>query len=674
MKDDRKELNNGAEPVLWFGLVALGFHLYIDLEVLFASFGLTHPMATMQINKLLAGMPGLGHPYWTKLAAGICIGWYSYANRGVKSATLTRKEVLKGLGLGVGLFVGSIPMLGSGWLLSIMGVFYLSVGYLLLTTVGVLYIIKGAQGLNRLIDFSLANDMFNRQNESFPQEQVKIETPYSVNIQTRYTYLNKLYTGWLNISAPFRATMVMGTPGSGKTYGIVNSIIRQHIEKGFSMYIYDWKFPTLSLIAFNAMVRHKKNLPNNLRFYCINFDNPRKSHRCNPLDPSYMPQIDDAFETAKIMMLNMNKSWIGKEGDIWADSAINYTTALLWFLCTYQKGKYCTFPHLVELMTIDYRKIFPIMMANPDLEGYMAMFVSAYNGGAMEMLEGQVNTARTGLARLSSPSIYWAMSANDFTLDINNPKAPKILCMANNSKKKNLYGAAVGLFNARVLNQINTPGQHPCSVVIDELPTIYFQGLSDLIATGRENKIAVTLSLQDFSQAESAYGKAEAESIRNTVGTWISGAVSGQTAKSMEDRIGKNVQRKQSITIQTDDTTHGITTELAPMVPAAKIGQLKSGEFVGVVAGDYGNEGNLKAFNATVVIDEKSFKGEQKVKELPDFSIFAQDGPSVQDMVKENYYLIKLETKKIVEDELARLAIDVDAKPKKTTRKHDRSN
>lgn len=659
MKDDRKELNKTSEIVLYFGLFALAFHFYTELSGFFDSFGLTHPISNRMIGNFLKGSPKLENDYWTKLFAGVCIGGYSYANRGVKSATLTREDVLKDLGIGTALFVGCVLMLSSDWLLSWLGLFWLSVTYMVVTVAGVLYIIKGAQGLNRVIDFGLANDMFNRQNETFPQEQNKIETPYSVNIQTRYTFQKKIHIGWLNLAAPFRGMMITGIPGSGKTFAIVNSIIRQHIAKGFSMYIYDWKFPSLAKIAFNAMMRHSKNLPKNLRFYCINFDDPRKSHRCNPLDPTYMPQIDDALETAKIMMLNMNKSWIGKEGDIWADSAINYTTALLWFLRTYQDGKYCTFPHLVELMTIDYRKLFPIMMANPDLEAYMTMFVSAYNGGAMEMLEGQVNTARTGLARLSSPSIYWAMSANDFTLDINNPKEPKILCIANNSKKKNLYGAAVGLFNARVLNQINIPGQHPCSVVIDELPTLYFQGLSDLIATGRENKIAVTLSLQDFSQAESAYGKTEAESIRNTVGTWISGAVSGQTAKSMEDRLGKNVQRKQSINIQTDDTTHGITTELQPMVPAAKIGQLKSGEFVGVVAGDYGNEGDLKAFNAAVVIDEKSYKREQKAKELPDFSIFATDGQSVEQVVRENYLRIKAETKQLVEDELSRLGAEI---------------
>lgn len=659
MKDDRKQLNQGSETLLWFGLAALGFHLYVELHTLFESLGWSHPFSDTLISRFLTNSPGLKNHYWTKLAAGVGIGWYSYANRGVKSATLARKAVLQDIGIGIVLFVGSIPMLTSETLISWLGVFWLSITYLLVTLVGVLYLIKGMQGLNRLLTISPGSDTFNRENETFPQEERKIETPFSINIQTKYTYQNRERTGWINIANPFRGTMLLGTPGSGKTFAIMNTIIRQHIAKGFSLYVYDWKFPDLSLVTFNAMLASRKHLPQNLGFYCINFDNPRKSHRCNPLDPLYMPQIDDAYETAKIMMLNMNKQWIGKDGDIWADSAINYTTALLWFLRTYQDGKYCTFPHLVEMMTIDYRKIFPVLMAHPDLEGYMTLFVSAYNGGAMEMLEGQVGTARSGLAKLGSPALYWAMSANDFTLDINNPDHPKILCVANNNKKKNLYGAAVGLFNARILNQINTPGQHPCSVVIDELPTIYFQGLGDLIATGRSNKIAVTLSLQDFSQAEAAYGKPEAEVIRNTVGTWIAGAVSGQTAKAMEERLGKNVQRKQSITIQTDDTSHGITTELQPMVPAAKIGQLRAGQFVGVVAGAYGQEGDLKAFNADAVIDEKAFEGEQKMKELPDFSIFVNDGRSVEEVVKENFLRIKSETKQIIEDELARLGTEL---------------
>lgn len=675
MRDDRKELTKGNEILLWAGLVVLGLHFYIELHSFFSSLGWAHPATDRLFDKLTTNSKFLIDPWLMKASAGGLIVGYGAASRGVKSINLDTRSVVTALAIGLVVYLGSTWMVIYGnWLTGLIGISELSIAYLIVTVVGILYLLKGSHYISRLLHFIPGSDTFNRENETFPQEEQKIENAESINIPTLYEFGGKLRNGWINLTNPFRALMVMGTPGSGKSYTIVNSIIRQHIAKGFAMYIYDWKFPNLSLIAFNAMVRHRKSLPKNLRFYCINFDDPRKSHRCNPLDPIYMPDVTDAYETAKIMMLNMNKTWIGKEGDIWADSAMNYTTALLWYLRCYKGGKYCTFPHLVELMMVDYRKLFPILMAHPDIEGYMSMFVSAYTGGAMEMLEGQINTARSGLAKFASPGIYWTMSANEFMLDINNPDHPKILCMANNSKRKNLYSVALGLYNARILNQINIPGQHRCSIIIDELPTLYFQGLDDLIATGRDNKIAITLSLQDFSQIESAYGKVEAGKILNTVGSVVTGAVSGPTAKAMEERIGKNVQRKQSINIQTEDTTHGITTELAPMVPAAKIGQLKAGNFVGVVAGAYGQEGDLKAFNAKVIIDESDFKSEQKAKKLPDFSIFAQQGATVDDQVKKNYYRIKQEVKQLVDEELAHLTEAVNLTTNKKSKPNGRRN
>ena len=674
MKENRKEDSKNLETALYFGLALYGLHLYIELHTFFSNYGYAHPI-TDKILGNLVDKNGLFHGHWwLKLVAGGFIIGYGVANRGVKSLTLTNRSVVKSLLVGLVLYCGSTCMLSSDWLLSMTGINEVSIAYMVATALGLLYLLKGAQWFNRLLEFIPGADTFNEKNETFPQEQQLIENEDSVNLPTVFEYQGKNHDGWLNIANPYQSVMTLGKPGSGKSYAIMNPVIRQHIAKGFSMYVYDWKFPSLSLVAFNAMLRHKKNLPKNLRYYCINFDNPAVSHRCNPLHPDYMPDVSDAYETAKIMMLNMNKTWIGKEGDIWAESAINYTTALLWFLRCYKGGIYCTLPHLVELMMIDYRKLFPILMANPDLEAYMTLFVSAYNDGAMEMLAGQVGTARSGLSKLSSPSIYWVMSANDFMLDINNPDAPKILCLGNNNKKKNINGIAIGLLNGRILNQINQPGQHRCSVVIDELPTLYFQGLSDLIATGRSNDIAVALSMQDFSQLEREYGKPEAEAIKNTLGTIIAGKVTGQTAKSMEELLGKNVQRKQTLNIQTDDTTHGITTELAPMVPAAKFGRMKTGQFAGVVTGVHGKEGDLKAFNANIIIDEKDFKAEQKVKKLPDFSIFANKGTSIDEVIKENFYLIKLETKKIVEDETARLGQALNVTPKNTGKKHGRTH
>jgi len=681
MKDDRKGYIQNNELFLFAGLFFLALHLYIELEGFFAGFGWSHPL----VNQKLAAMinpPGAANRHWLftdshwvlKTGGGLCIILFSLGGHSIKSVKMTRKRVLTAIGLGLLLFFGTLPMLTSTTLLAVLGVPTLSMVYIAMSFAGLLYLIKGVQNSNRLLGFVPGSDEFNEENESFPQQETRIDNEFSVNIQIVFVYKKKLRQGWINLTNTFRSLLIMGTPGSGKSYGAINSVIRQHIEKGCTMYIYDWKFPDLSLVAFNAMRRHQKKLPKNTKFYCINFDDPSRSHRCNPVDPIYIQSIDDAYETSKLMMCNINRTWIGKEGDFWADSAINYATAVLWYLRCYDKGQYCTFPHLVEMMTIDYRKIFPLLMEREDLEAYMVLFISAYTGGAMEQLEGQMGSARSGLAKLSSPGVYWAMSANDFTLDINNEKAPKILCIGNNNKKKNLYAAALSLYNARVLNQINVPHQLPSSVVIDELPTIYFQGLDNLIATGRGHRISTTIAMQDFSQLEKDYGKSEAEAIRNTVGSVISGAVKGNTAKAIEDMLGKNVQRKQSVTIQSEDTTHSITTDLQPMMPAAKVARMDAGVFAGIVAGGYGQESELKAFHGKIIIDDADFKAEQKYKKLPEFSIFAQEKGSVSKQVAENYKRIKRETKDLVATEIARLEKDSKLPPVKTQKKNGRRN
>lgn len=662
MKDDRKGYTKNNEIFLFAGMALLGLHFYVELEGFFAGFGWSHPLLVQKLDKMV-NPPKSANTHWLfvnshwvlKTGGGICFMLFGLGSHSIKSMDITWKHVFTAIGLGILFFLGTLPMLTSQRLLDTLGVTPLSIVYITGSVIGLLYLIKGVQGAKRVLNLKIGADDFNEENESFPQQQRRIDNKYSVNIQIEFTYKGKTYRGWINLTNPFRSMLIMGTPGSGKSYAVINNVIRQHIEKGLTMYIYDWKFPDLSLVAFNAMKRHHKNLPKGTRFYCINFDDPSRSHRCNPIAPVYIQSIDDAFETSKLMMYNLNRKWIGTEGDIWADSAINYATAIMWYLRCYDKGQYCTFPHLVEMMTIDYRKIFPLLMGREDLESYMVLFTSAFEGGAMEQLEGQMASARSGIAKLSSPGIYWAMSGNDFTLDINSEAAPKILCVGNNNKKKNLYAAALSLYNARVLNQINQPGQLASSVIIDELPTIFFQGLDNLIATGRGHKISTTIAMQDFSQLEKDYGKTEAEAILNTVGSVISGAVKGTTAKAIEDLLGKNVQRKQSINIQSEDTTHGITTELQPMMPAAKVARMETGVMAGIVAGGYGEESELKAFHGKIIVDKADFNAEQKCKKLPEFSIFAQDKGSINEQVATNYSRIKNEIKSLVDTELGRL-------------------
>lgn len=665
MRDDRKSLNNQLEMYLWAGLALLGVHFYVELYNFFVDFGLASRISDNIIGKFAANPKLFGSPWPIKLLAGACIVGYGVSSRGVKSTTMKAAHVARAVLLGLLLYAGSTLILrdNSGWFLERLDLKTLSVVYIVSTVAGILYLLKGTQGINRLLSFKPGEDEFNEENETFPQEERLLENKYSVNLPTEYVYKGKLRHGWLNISAVFRGLLLMGSPGSGKTYGIIHPIIRQHIAKGFSMYVYDYKFPSLSLVTFNAMIRHKKKLHKDMKFYCINFEHPQKSNRCNPIHPMYLDKIEYAYQSAKSMMLNLNKKWIDQQGEFFVESPINYVTALIWFLKIYEGGKYCTVPHLVELVNKGYRKLFPILASYSELENYVNMFISALQGGAMEQLEGQMASAQMGLSKLSSPGLYWVMSANEFTLDINNPDAPKILCLGNSGKAGEIYGAALGLYNFRVLELINQEGKHQSSIVIDELPTLYFKGLNNLIATGRSNRVAVTIAMQDYSQLESTYGRTGADEIKNTCGNIISGQVYDKTAESMQNRLGKNVQQKQSINIQSEDTTHGIATELNYMAPAAKIGQLSQGRVVGVLADNKGQESSKKAFNALVLVDEKDFNGEQKIKELPNFSTFAPE--SMDKLIQENYTRIKSEVNHIVESELKRLRDATNGGPKK---------
>lgn len=657
MRDDRKELTKQVEMFLWAGLCLLMVHCYVELRNFFEQFGLTSPLSDQFIGRFAANPKLFGSPWPIKLVAGFCLIGYGVGNRGVKSTTLTKKRVIRNILIGAVLYAGGTLLLreNGSWLLNRMGINTLSVLYLSATVSGVLYLLKGTQGISRLLNFTPGSDTFNAENETFPQEERLMENPHSVNIPTEYIYGGRTRRGWLNLAAPFRGTLIMGSPGSGKTYSIIHSIIRQHVAKGFSMYVYDFKYPSLTQVTYNAVLRHKKTLPKGLKVYIIDFDNPKKSHRCNPLHPSYMPQIDYAFQSARTILLNMNRKWVERQGDYFVESPINYVTALIWFLRCYDQGQYCTFPHLIELVTRNYRQLLPILMDQPDIASYMAPFASAFQGGAVDQLEGQISSAQIGLARLSSPALYWTMSGNDFMLDINNPKEPKILCLGNNQAVDDTYGAALGLYNFRILTLINRPGKHPSSVVVDELPTLYFKGIDKLIATARSNQVAVTIGMQDFSQLEKDYGRVEAESIKNTCGNIISGQVFDRTAEAMQNRLGKNVQRKQNINIQSEDTTHGISTELNFMVPAAKMGMLSQGWMAGVVSDNVGQESRHKAFHGRIAIDEAEFNAEQKVKELPDFSIFADGDDVLTDKVQANYHQIKQDITDLVAAELARL-------------------
>lgn len=492
---------------------------------------------------------------------------------------------------------GSVLYLGSAPLLHAAGnPAVLCLGYSVCVCAGYICLLTAGVWAGRLLIGTPPDDPFNVENESFQQETRLIENEYSVNLATSYYYRKQWRPGWINVVNPFRASIVLGTPGSGKSYAVVNQYIKQQIEKGFAMYVYDYKFPDLSLIAYNHLRRHRHSYKVQPKFYVINFDDPRRSHRCNPIAAKFMTDISDAYESAYTIMLNLNKTWIEKQGDFFVDSPIILLAAIIWFLKIYKDGRYCTFPHAIELLNKRYSDLFIILTSYPSLENYLSPFMDAWKSGAQDQLQGQIASAKIPLSRLISPQLYWVMSGEDFTLDINNPDEPKILCIGNNPDRQSIYGAALGLYNSRIVRLINQKGKLKSSIIIDELPTIYFRGLDNLIATARSNKVAVCLGFQDFSQLERDYGEKEAKVIENTVGNIFSGQVMGDTARILSERFGKNVQRRESLSISPEQQSTSYSTQLDSLIPAAKISNLSQGMFAGAVADNFGEEIEQKVF------------------------------------------------------------------------------
>ncbi|KAA2318348.1 type IV secretion system DNA-binding domain-containing protein [Bacteroides caccae] len=519
--------------------------------------------------------------------------------------------------------------------------------------------------ISRLLKNNLLEDVFNTENESFMQETKLMENEYSVNLPTKFWYRGKTYNGFINLVNIFRATMILGTPGSGKSYAIVNQFIKQTIEKSYALYIYDFKFDDLSVIAYNHLLKYRHRYKVPPKFYVINFDNPRKSHRCNPLSPELMTDISDAYESSYTIMLNLNKSWVQKQGDFFVESPIVLFTAIIWFLKLYENGKYCTFPHAIELLNKRYEDVFTILTSYPELENYLSPFIDAWKGGASEQLMGQIASAKIPLSRLISPQLYWVMSGSDFTLDINNPKEPKVLCVGNNPDRISIYGAALGLYNSRIVKLINKKKQMKSCVIIDELPTIFFKGLDNLIATARSNKVAVVLGFQDFSQLKRDYGDKEAAVIMSTVGNVFSGQVVGETAKTLSERFGKILQKRESMSINRNDTSTSINTQLDSLIPASKISTLSQGIFVGAVADNFGEIIEQKIFHAQIVVDNEAVQKETAAYQpIPEISSFldAEGNDTMEQQIQANYRQIKQDIVELVENELIRIESDPELK------------
>ena len=593
---------------------------------------------------------------WSKLLAVLLLAVSCLGTHGVKGEKITWPKIYAALVAGCALFFLN------WWLLELPLPHMANTAFYIFTlTAGYLALLMSGLWMSRLYRHNLMEDVFNMENESFMQETRLMENEYSVNLPTRFYYKKRWNNGFVNIVNIFRACMVIGTPGSGKSYAIVNSYIRQLIAKGFAIYIYDYKFDDLSTIAYNSLLKNMDKYEVKPRFYVINFDDPHRSHRCNPINPEFMTDISDAYEASYTIMLNLNRTWIEKQGDFFVESPIILLAAIIWYLKIYKNGIYCTFPHAVELLNKPYSDLFTILTSYPELENYLSPFMDAWKGNAQDQLQGQIASAKIPLTRMISPQLYWVMTGNDFSLDINNPKEPKLLCVGNNPDRQNVYSAALGLYNSRIVKLINKKKQLKCAVIIDELPTIYFRGLDNLIATARSNKVGVLLGFQDFSQLTRDYGEKESKVIQNTVGNIFSGQVVGETAKNLSERFGKVLQQRQSVSINRQDVSTSINTQLDSLIPASKIANLSQGTFVGAVADNFGEKIEQKIFHAEIVVDHAAVSAEEKTyRKIPFINEFKdKDGNDIMmQQIQRNYDQIKSDAQAIINEEMDRIKND----------------
>ena len=593
---------------------------------------------------------------WSKLLAVLLLAVSCLGTHGVKGEKITWPKIYAVLVAGCALFFLN------WWLLELPLPHMANTAFYIFTlTAGYLALLMSGLWMSRLYRHNLMEDVFNMENESFMQETRLMENEYSVNLPTRFDYKKRWNNGLFNIVNIVRACMVIGTPGSGKSYAIVNSYIRQLIAKGFAIYIYDYKFDDLSTIAYNSLLKNMDKYEVKPRFYVINFDDPRRSHRCNPINPEFMTDISDAYEASYTIMLNLNRTWIEKQGDFFVESPIILLAAIIWYLKIYKNGIYCTFPHAVELLNKPYSDLFTILTSYPELENYLSPFMDAWKGNAQDQLQGQIASAKIPLTRMISPQLYWVMTGNDFSLDINNPKEPKLLCVGNNPDRQNIYSAALGLYNSRIVKLINKKKQLKCAVIIDELPTIYFRGLDNLIATARSNKVGVLLGFQDFSQLTRDYGEKESKVIQNTVGNIFSGQVVGETAKTLSERFGKVLQQRQSVSINRQDVSTSINTQLDSLIPASKIANLSQGTFVGAVADNFDERIEQKIFHAEIVVDHTKISAEEKAyQKIPVINDFKdRNGNDIMmQQIQRNYDQIKADAQAIINEEMRRIKND----------------
>ena len=583
-----------------------------------------------------------GNLIWSKTATllAICITCIGTRNRKALEFD-ARRMVLYPLVSGIFIIVLSVWLFGHTMETRIYSITLNRWLYMAASVIGTILVHKALDNISKFLKDGLLKDRFNFENESFEQCEEKMENKYSVNIPMRYYYKGKFRKGWVNIVNPFRGTWVVGTPGSGKTFSIIEPFIRQHSAKGFAMVVYDYKFPTLATkLYYHYKLNEKKGkLPKGCQFNIINFVDIEYSRRVNPIQLKYINNLAAASETAETLLDSLQKG--KKEGGGGSDqffqtSAVNFLAACIFFFCNHNKlpydkdgnvlvaeydedrqtgqkrltgraknkeglyvepdhwlGQYSDMPHILSFLNLDYQTIFDVLQTDPEVAPLLGPFQTAMKNKAMEQLEGMIGTLRVYTSRLATKESYWIFhkDGDDFDLKVSDPEHPSYLLIANDPEMESIIGALNALILNRLVTRVNTgQGKNvPVSIIVDELPTLYFHKIDRLIGTARSNKVSVTLGFQELPQLESDYGKVGMQKVITTVGNVVSG--SARAKETLEwlsnDIFGKVVQLKKGVTIDRDRTSINLNENMDNLVPASKISDMPTGWICGQTARDF---------------------------------------------------------------------------------------
>lgn len=578
----------------------------------------------------------------------------------VSIGTLSRKEpdfdvksrIVYPLTIGLLLFFGSLALYGKSSILVFELTSRYDLIYMICSLVGTVIISLSMDNISKIIRSGLGKDKWNVEAESFMQPVTKLDTPFSVNIPMQFYYKKRVRKGWINID-PFRATLLIGTPGSGKSFSIVGPFIRQMVAKSFAICLYDFKFPDLGKIAwYHYVLARRSGLLANFSFHVINLNEVEKSRRINPIRADYIRTLADASETAEALVEALKKGDKSSGSDaFFTQSAINFLASCIYFFSKYKKGQFSALPYIMAFLNRSYEEIFSVLFTDEELVSLLSPFKSAFEAKAFDQLEGQIGTLKIFMSRMATKETYWVFSGDDFNLKISDKSAPSILVLANDPNTQNINSACYSVVLNRLTRLINSKGNLPSAILIDEVPTLFVHKIENLIATARSNKVAVLMGLQELPQFKQQYGKDTASTISSVVGNVLSGSVrSKETLDWLERLFGKSKQIGEGLSLDRSKVSKSINEKLEVLIPAGKIASLSAGELVGLIASNvkanYTGAFESSAINCRVNLDLKKIQIEESgYEELP---VYYDFGDKKEEILRANFLRIGKEIETMV--------------------------